>query len=104
MSGAAAPIALVFPGQGSQSPGMLGALAARYPVVQRCFAEASAALGFDLWRLTAEGPAERLDTTDPHRLFGPLNCRGWYRLHGVHLEDHVHQIAKIKAMDGYPIA
>jgi hypothetical protein len=45
---------------------------------------------------------ERLDTTDPHRLFGPLNCRGWYRLHGVHLEDHVHQIAKIKAMDGYP--
>jgi hypothetical protein len=47
---------------------------------------------------------ERLDTTDPHRLFGPLNCRGWYRLHGIHLEDHVHQIGKIKAMDGYPIA
>jgi hypothetical protein len=45
---------------------------------------------------------ERLDTTDPHRLFGPLNCRGWYRLHGVHLEDHVHQIAKIKAMEGFP--
>lgn len=46
--------------------------------------------------------SERLDTTDSHRLFGPLNCRGWYRLHGVHLEDHVHQIAKIKQMDGYP--
>lgn len=45
---------------------------------------------------------ERLDTTDPHRLFGPLNCRGWYRLHGTHIEDHVHQIAKIKRMDGYP--
>ncbi len=45
---------------------------------------------------------ERLDTTDSHRLFGPLNCRGWYRLHGVHLEDHVHQIAKIKQMNGYP--
>lgn len=46
---------------------------------------------------------ERLDTFDSHRLFGPLNCRGWFRLHGVHLEDHVHQIAKIKAMDGYPV-
>lgn len=45
---------------------------------------------------------ERLDTFDSHRLFGPLNCRGWYRLHGTHIEDHVHQIAKIKAMDGYP--
>jgi hypothetical protein len=47
---------------------------------------------------------ERLDTLDSHRLFGPLNCRGWFRLHGVHLEDHVHQIAKIKAMPGYPTA
>jgi len=45
---------------------------------------------------------ERLDTFDSHRLFGPLNCRGWFRLHGVHLEDHVHQIAKIKAMPPYP--
>jgi hypothetical protein len=45
---------------------------------------------------------ERLDTFDSHRLFGPLNCRGWFRLHGIHLEDHVHQIAKIKAMQGYP--
>jgi hypothetical protein len=45
---------------------------------------------------------ERLDIFDSHRLFGPLNCRGWFRLHGVHLEDHVHQIAKIKAMPGYP--
>jgi hypothetical protein len=45
---------------------------------------------------------ERLDTFDSHRLFGPLNCRGWFRLHGTHLEDHVHQIAKIKAMRGYP--
>lgn len=45
---------------------------------------------------------ERLDTTDSHRLFGALNCRGWYRLHAVHVEDHVHQIAKIKAIDGYP--
>jgi len=64
MSDAAAAIALVFPGQGSQSPGMLGAMAARYPLVQQCFAQASAALGFDLWRLVAEGPAERLNATE----------------------------------------
>jgi len=64
MSDAAASIALVFPGQGSQSPGMLGAMAARYPIVQQCFAQGSAALGFDLWRLTAEGPAERLNATE----------------------------------------
>ena len=57
-------IALVFPGQGSQSPGMLGALAARYPLVQQCFQQASAALGFDLWQLVAEGPVERLNATE----------------------------------------
>jgi [acyl-carrier-protein] S-malonyltransferase len=62
MSGAR--IALVFPGQGSQSPGMLAALAARYPAVQQCFAQASSALGFDLWQLVAEGPAERLNATE----------------------------------------
>jgi len=45
---------------------------------------------------------ERLDTFDSHRLFGPLNCRGWFRLHGVHLEDHVHQIAKIMALPDFP--
>jgi hypothetical protein len=47
---------------------------------------------------------ERLDTFDSHRLFGPLNCRGWFALHAVHLRDHVHQIGKIKAMEGYPPA
>ena len=57
-------IALVFPGQGSQSVGMLAALTARYASAAQCFAEASQALGFDLWRLVAEGPAERLNTTE----------------------------------------
>ncbi|MGH8205636.1 MAG: ACP S-malonyltransferase [Steroidobacteraceae bacterium] len=64
MSGADARIALVFPGQGSQSRGMLAALAARYALVQKCFAQASAALDFDLWRLVAEGPEERLNATE----------------------------------------
>jgi [acyl-carrier-protein] S-malonyltransferase len=56
--------ALVFPGQGSQSVGMLAALAARHALVQQCFEQASAALGFDLWQLVAQGPAERLNATE----------------------------------------
>jgi [acyl-carrier-protein] S-malonyltransferase len=57
-------IALVFPGQGSQSVGMLSALAAEHPLVRECYARASARLGFDLWQLVAEGPAERLNSTE----------------------------------------
>jgi [acyl-carrier-protein] S-malonyltransferase len=53
----------VFPGQGSQSVGMMAELAARDRVVTDTFAEASAALGIDLWRLTQDGPAERLNET-----------------------------------------
>jgi [acyl-carrier-protein] S-malonyltransferase len=56
--------ALVFPGQGSQSRGMLAALASRFATVERCFAEASAVVGQDLWRLVAEGPEERLNATE----------------------------------------
>jgi [acyl-carrier-protein] S-malonyltransferase len=57
-------IALVFPGQASQSVGMLAALAARFSQVKECFAQASVALGFDLWQLVAQGPAERLNATE----------------------------------------
>ncbi len=56
--------AFVFPGQGSQSVGMLGDLADAYPQVRETFAEASEALGDDLWNLTQNGPAERLNQTD----------------------------------------
>ncbi|HUO80857.1 MAG TPA: ACP S-malonyltransferase [Steroidobacteraceae bacterium] len=57
-------LAVVFPGQGSQSVGMLGALAAAEPVVGATFAEASAVLGYDLGRLVAEGPEELLNSTE----------------------------------------
>ena len=57
-------LALVFPGQGSQSVGMLAALAAEYPVVQATFAEASGVLGYDLWELVQQGPKELLDETE----------------------------------------
>jgi [acyl-carrier-protein] S-malonyltransferase len=56
-------LSFVFPGQGSQSVGMLATLAAAYPLVGETYAEASAALGFDLWQLTQAGPAEQLNLT-----------------------------------------
>jgi [acyl-carrier-protein] S-malonyltransferase len=56
--------AFVFPGQGSQSVGMLGALSAAQPAVQATFAQASEVLGYDLWRLTSAGPAEDLNATE----------------------------------------
>jgi [acyl-carrier-protein] S-malonyltransferase len=55
--------AFVFPGQGSQSVGMLSDFAAESEV-QTTFAEAGAALGYDLWALTQQGPAERLNGTE----------------------------------------
>jgi [acyl-carrier-protein] S-malonyltransferase len=56
--------ALLFPGQGSQEVGMLGALAAAEPRVEQTFREASAVLGWDMWRLAQEGPADELNRTE----------------------------------------
>jgi [acyl-carrier-protein] S-malonyltransferase len=55
--------AFVFPGQGSQSVGMLAALGAE-PLVRETFQEASGVLGYDLWQLIQQGPAERLNATE----------------------------------------
>jgi len=54
--------ALVFPGQGSQSVGMMSAYGDN-PVIRQTFEEASEALGEDLWAMVNEGPAERLALT-----------------------------------------
>ena len=56
-------LALVFPGQGSQSVGMLAELHAEFASVRDTFAEASAALGYDLWALVANGPDTELNET-----------------------------------------
>jgi [acyl-carrier-protein] S-malonyltransferase len=56
-------LGFVFPGQGSQSVGMLGELAANQQEVKDTFVEASDALGIDLWKLTQEGPEEELNQT-----------------------------------------
>lgn len=55
--------AIVFPGQGSQAVGMLAELGEKFEVVKQTFAEASEALGYDLWALVQQGPAEDLNQT-----------------------------------------
>ncbi|OGT54072.1 MAG: [acyl-carrier-protein] S-malonyltransferase [Gammaproteobacteria bacterium RIFCSPHIGHO2_12_FULL_42_10] len=57
-------IGIVFPGQGSQSVGMLADLALQYPVVRKTFDEASHVLQYDLWQLVQQGPSESLDQTE----------------------------------------
>lgn len=56
-------IAMLFPGQGSQSQGMQADLAAAYSEVTDVYAEASDILGYDLWSLVQDGPAEKLGET-----------------------------------------
>ncbi|MDD5412799.1 MAG: ACP S-malonyltransferase, partial [Methylobacter sp.] len=56
-------LAFVFPGQGSQSVGMLTDLAASYPEVRHIFERASDALGKDLWSIVAKGPEDELNQT-----------------------------------------
>lgn len=56
-------IACVFPGQGSQSVGMLAELALHTPIIQATFAQASAVLGYDLWDVVTNDPDEILNQT-----------------------------------------
>jgi [acyl-carrier-protein] S-malonyltransferase len=56
-------LAFVFPGQGSQSVGMQAGLAEEYSVVRDTWKEAGDSLGFDLWALVSDGPAEQLNET-----------------------------------------
>ncbi len=60
----AAQIAFVFPGQGSQSVGMLAELSELHPVVRQTFVEASDGAGVDLWALSQGGPEEMLNRTE----------------------------------------
>ncbi len=56
--------AIVFPGQGSQSVGMLKELADKHPIIIDNFAEVSSALDFDYWQLAQEGPSDLLNQTE----------------------------------------
>ena len=57
-------LAFVFPGQGSQSMGMLADLAASHAVVREAFVEASEGADADLWQLSQQGPEEQLNRTE----------------------------------------
>jgi [acyl-carrier-protein] S-malonyltransferase len=57
-------LTFVFPGQGSQSIGMMRSLAQESPVIQATFAQASEVLGYDLWNLCQQGPEATLNTTE----------------------------------------
>jgi [acyl-carrier-protein] S-malonyltransferase len=57
-------LAIVFPGQGAQKVGMLADIATHYPIVRETFAEASDALGYDMWALIQAGPQEELNLTE----------------------------------------
>lgn len=56
-------LGFVFPGQGSQQIGMLSEMASHFPIIEKTFAEASDALGKDLWTLAQKGPEEVLNAT-----------------------------------------
>lgn len=57
-------IVVVFPGQGSQSIGMLADYAETWPQIQETFAQASAVLGYDCWDIVCNGPAEKINKTE----------------------------------------
>lgn len=78
-------IAMVFPGQGSQSVGMVADLYEQSAAVRDTYAEAAEALGFDLWSLTKDGPAENLNqtvNTQPAMLAAGVAC--WRALQEQH--------------------
>lgn len=57
-------VAVLFPGQGSQSVGMLAELAEQHPEINATFGEASDSLGYDLWALAQDGPEEKIRQTE----------------------------------------
>ena len=80
-------LAFVFPGQGSQSVGMLAELSEMHPVVREAFVEASEGAGVDLWALSQGGPEQMLNRTEytqPALLAaGVAVWRAWQQQGGV---------------------
>jgi [acyl-carrier-protein] S-malonyltransferase len=78
-------LAIVFPGQGSQSVGMMNGFA-EMPIVEKTFLEANAILGIDLWGMVRDGPAEALAqtvNTQPVMLVAGVACwRAWREKNG----------------------
>jgi [acyl-carrier-protein] S-malonyltransferase len=82
-----AALAFVFPGQGSQSVGMLADLAAAHAEVRQTFDEASQGAGIDLWQLASQGPEDQLNRTEntqPALLAASVAAwRVWQKLGGA---------------------
>ena len=80
-------IAFLFPGQGSQSVGMMSDLAAAHSIVKDLYLEASEVLEIDLWALTQEGPIEQLSQTEHTQpallVAGVAAWRVWQTLGGT---------------------
>jgi len=78
-------LAIVFPGQGSQSVGMMNGFA-DLPIVEKTFLEANAILGIDLWTMARDGPVESLNqtvNTQPVMLVAGVACwRAWQEKRG----------------------
>ena len=87
MTQSSSQLAFVFPGQGSQSIGMLAELAAAHAEVQATFDEASQGAGVDLWALSQQGPEEQLNRTEntqPALLAASVSVwRVWQKLGGA---------------------
>jgi [acyl-carrier-protein] S-malonyltransferase len=70
-------IAFVFPGQGAQSVGMMSDWNEHQPIVQNIYDQASESLGYDLWKIVSEGPADKLNQTEitqPAMLCASVAC------------------------------
>jgi len=80
-------LAIVFPGQGSQSIGMMKSFYEEYEIARQTFEEASDALGYDLWKLVSEGTTEELNKTEvtqPAMLAAGVICwRIWNEKNGT---------------------
>jgi [acyl-carrier-protein] S-malonyltransferase len=96
-------VAFVFPGQGSQSVGMLAALAAASGVVRAPLPRPQAVLGYDLWKLAQEGPAEELNRTEctqPAMLAAGVATWRFWREAGGRMPDVVcgHSLGEFSAL------
>ena len=96
-------LVFVFPGEGSQSLGMLAELPAAHPEVQATFDEASAALGYDLWQVCQQGPESQLNSTEctqPAMLAAGIATWRVWRKHGGAAPDVVagHSLGEFTAL------
>ena len=86
----------VFPGQGAQSIGMMSNWTQHQPMVQKIYDQASESLGYDLWKIVSEGPAEKLNQTEitqPAMLCASVAC--W------HIASTFRELSKVSLLAGH---